>query len=345
MRRVLRLVFGLVAFFGLALAASYTVQPGDTLFGIAKTLRVPVGDLRNLNGFTSDALEPGQVLKLPPNAGARDVSQGQKLITTSSKASSLRITHRAVCIPGDPVLVRVSGASQQPQISWGNELLVVAKDAQDWVAVGREILGTKPKTVTIAVTTPQETLTSSLKLTPDPQAVINVFMSQQVLSTLTDQNRMRERTMLDAAYSTSMQTAKAWTLPFSAPLEVVSSISPFAQARFYKKGDIVNYHYGEDFVGRTGTPIKAVNDGAVVIAGTYPIRGGLVGINHGAGIVSLYFHQSKILVKVGQKVKRGEVIGLVGSTGFATGPHLHLEMRVDGEATDPKQWFNRTWPR
>ena len=345
MRRARWLILGLVAFFGLALAASHTVQPGETLFGIAKTLNVPVGDLRNLNDLSSDALEPGQVLKRPPNAGARDVSQGPKLTTTSSKTSSLRVTHRASCIPGDPVLVRVTNASQQPQISWGNELLVVAKDNQDWVAVGREILGTKPKTVTITVTVGPETLTSSLKLTPDPQAVINVFMSQQVLSTLTDQNRMRERTMLDAAYSTSMQTAKTWTRAFNVPLEIASSISPFAQARFYKKGDIVNYHYGEDFVGRTGTPIRAVNDGTVVIAGTYPIRGGLVGINHGAGIVSLYFHQSKILVKVGQRVKRGDVIGLVGSTGFATGPHLHLEMRVDGEATDPKQWFNRTWPR
>jgi murein DD-endopeptidase MepM/ murein hydrolase activator NlpD len=339
MRRVTGLLIALVAVFGIALAATYTVQAGDTLFGIARS----VDDLRSLNRLTTDALETGQVLKLP--AAGAVVSRDSRFVTVSSKTSSLRVTHRASAIPGDPVLVRVTGASQQPQIAWGNELLVVARDAQDWVAVGREILGTKPKTVPIVVTVGEESLSSSLRLMPDPQPVINVFMSPEVLSSLTDQNRIRERTILNAAYSTSMQTAKTWTRAFAPPLEVVSSVSPFAQARFYKKGDIVNYHYGEDFVGQTGTPIKAVNDGVVVIAGTYPIRGGLVGINHGAGIVSLYFHQSKILVRVGQQVKRGDVIGRVGSTGFATGPHLHLEMRVNGEATDPKQWFNRTWPQ
>jgi murein DD-endopeptidase MepM/ murein hydrolase activator NlpD len=345
-KRVFGVLLALIAAFGIALAATYTVQPGDTLSSIARTLNVSVDQLRSLNSLTTDALEPGQVLKLPANAGApTSQTRASGFITTSSKTSKLRVTHRASCIPGDPVLVRVTGASEQPQIAWGNEFLVPAQDGQDWVAVGREILGTKPKTVSIVVTVGQETLPSSLKLIPDPQRVINVFMSQQVLSTLSDQNRMRERTMLDAAYSKSMQTAKAWTKAFAPPLTVASSVSPFAQARFYKKGDIVNYHYGEDFVGREGTPIKAVNDGVVTIAGTYPIRGGLVGINHGAGITSLYFHQSAILVKVGQAVKRGDVIGRVGATGFATGPHLHLEMRVNGEATDPKQWVNRVWPK
>ena len=68
-------------------------------------------------------------------------------------------------------------------------------------------------------------------------------------------------------------------------------------------------------------PIRAVNDGTVVIAGTYPVRGGLVMIDHGGGVSSLYFHQSRVLVKVGQAVKRGDVIGQVGTTGLSEGPH------------------------
>jgi len=88
-----------------------------------------------------------------------------------------------------------------------------------------------------------------------------------------------------------------------------------------------------------------VNDGTVVMAGMYPVRGGLVVIDHGAGLVSMYFHQRKVLVKPGQKVKRGQKIGEVGSTGLSTGAHLHLEMRVRGVATDPAGWMNRLWPR
>ncbi len=344
MKRVVRWLSAALMLVGAALAASYTVKPGDTLFSIARVFNVSVAELRQLNNLSTDALEPGRVLRLPVGASASSRTQGVALVTVRSQTSSLSVTHRRSCIPGDPVLVRVSGAAQKPIVSWGNELLVMTRVGKDWLGVGREILGTKPGTVKIRVLDGTQELNSSLRLLADPQPVVNVFMSQQVLSTLTDQNRMRERNMLNAAYSRSMQNPKVWTKPFILPVNN-RSISPFAQARFYQKDDIVNYHYGEDYIGRTGDAIRAVNDGTVVIAGMYPIRGGLSVIDHGAGITSAYFHQSAILVKVGQKVRRGSVIGRVGSTGFSTGPHLHLEMRVSGEATDPKQWIGRVWPQ
>jgi murein DD-endopeptidase MepM/ murein hydrolase activator NlpD len=75
------------------------------------------------------------------------------------------------------------------------------------------------------------------------------------------------------------------------------------------------------------------------------VRGNLVVIDHGAGLVSLYFHQSRLNVRVGDRVTRGQKIGEVGTTGLSAGPHLHLEMRVRGEATDPADWTNRLWPR
>ena len=62
-------------------------------------------------------------------------------------------------------------------------------------------------------------------------------------------------------------------------------------------------------------------------------------------MTSLYFHQRRVTVKVGQTVRRGEKIGEVGSTGLSTGPHLHLELRVRGEGTDPAGWMNRLWPK
>ena len=95
-------------------------------------------------------------------------------------------------------------------------------------------------------------------------------------------------------------------------------------------------HKGIDFSARTGTPIYATGDG--VIGRVQHSRSGYgnnVKINHGYGYETLYAHMSKVLVKPGQKVKKGQKIGLVGSTGRSTGPHLHYEVHYKGAAVNP----------
>jgi murein DD-endopeptidase MepM/ murein hydrolase activator NlpD len=67
-------------------------------------------------------------------------------------------------------------------------------------------------------------------------------------------------------------------------------------------------------------------------------------LDHGGGVFSLYFHQSRIRVEVGDEVRRGEVIGEVGTTGLSTGPHLHWEVRVNGTATNPLEWVDKVVP-
>ncbi len=325
----------------LALAGSYTVQSGDTLFSIAKQYGISADELKRLNNLTTNEIRVGQVLDVPENPPS---SSRFTLTTVKGIGAGSSLTHRESAIPGDPVLIRLRGVvAGRPVVFWGKEELVMTQDSNDWVGIGRELLGTKPKIVAIQANLGGEVINSSLKLLPDPQAVQNVFMSQAVLSTLTDANRTRERTILDAAHRKSISTPRLWNKTFAYPRPMVFT-SPFAQARLYKKDDVVNYHYGLDLAGKMGDPIYATNDGVVEVAGFYPIRGGLSGINHGAGVVSLYFHQSQILVKVGQVVKKGQLIGKVGNTGFSTAPHLHWEMRVRAEATDPKQWANRIFP-
>jgi murein DD-endopeptidase MepM/ murein hydrolase activator NlpD len=99
------------------------------------------------------------------------------------------------------------------------------------------------------------------------------------------------------------------------------------------------FHPGIDFGAAIGTPIHAAGDGAVVYAGVESGYGNYTCINHGGGIATCYAHQSVILVKVGDQVKRGQVIGLVGSTGYSTGPHLHFEVRINGQVTNPLPWL------
>jgi murein DD-endopeptidase MepM/ murein hydrolase activator NlpD len=87
-----------------------------------------------------------------------------------------------------------------------------------------------------------------------------------------------------------------------------------------------------------GANVVAADDGEVIYAGYYGGYGNTIIVDHGGGISTLYAHLSKILVGEGQSVKRGERIGLVGSTGISTGPHLHFEVRKDGQHVSPWNW-------
>ncbi len=112
--------------------------------------------------------------------------------------------------------------------------------------------------------------------------------------------------------------------------------SPFGMARVYN-GSLKGYHSGTDFRAKTGTPIKAANDGKVVLVKKRFYSGGTVLIDHGEGIYTCYFHLSKFKVKEGAFVNRGQVIALSGESGRVTGPHLHFSARVDGVQVDPLQ--------
>ena len=99
--------------------------------------------------------------------------------------------------------------------------------------------------------------------------------------------------------------------------------SSFGNRRLFN-GKLKSYHSGTDFRAKIGTKIIASNDGVVKIAKFRFFAGGSVVIDHGEGIFTVYYHLSKIKVKVGQKVKRGELLGLSGKSGRVTGPHLHF---------------------
>jgi murein DD-endopeptidase MepM/ murein hydrolase activator NlpD len=98
-------------------------------------------------------------------------------------------------------------------------------------------------------------------------------------------------------------------------------------------------HTGIDLRGETGEPVRATATGRVTIAGREGGYGNMVEINHGNGLASRYGHLSQIGVRVGQFVRIGETIGRIGSTGRSTGPHLHYETRVNGEAVDPQKFL------
>lgn len=96
-----------------------------------------------------------------------------------------------------------------------------------------------------------------------------------------------------------------------------------------------SFHYGIDITANRGTPVEAAGSGVVVFSGWSGGFGKVIIVSHGYGYETVYAHNNNLLVKVGDVVKKGQVISKSGTTGNSTGPHLHFEIRIDGEAVDP----------
>jgi murein DD-endopeptidase MepM/ murein hydrolase activator NlpD len=108
--------------------------------------------------------------------------------------------------------------------------------------------------------------------------------------------------------------------------------NPFGGRRF-------EYHEGQDIDAAYGTPVQVTASGKVTIAGRQRGYGNVVYVDHGNGLSTRYGHLSRIDVRVGDAVMRGQTIGLVGSTGRSTGPHLHYEVRINNQPVNPKQYL------
>ncbi len=128
------------------------------------------------------------------------------------------------------------------------------------------------------------------------------------------------------------------TLPNSSPVDAAYNSSSYGW-RIDPFTGTKAFHEGLDFTAAVGTPIHAAAGGIVIFAEQTPDYGKIVKIDHGSGLETRYAHASKLLVKVGDRVEKGQVISLVGSTGRSTGAHLHYEIRLNGEPLDPRKYL------
>ena len=129
-----------------------------------------------------------------------------------------------------------------------------------------------------------------------------------------------------------------WTDKFMPPLKELFIIDPYGNSR--KTGVYSIPHKGVDYRAKIGIEVMAVNSGVVRITQSYRDYGKTIVIDHGLGLMTFYLHLSKIKVKVGDVVKRGQIIGLSGDTGYTQGAHLHLSIRINGIGIDPVKFFD-----
>ena len=126
---------------------------------------------------------------------------------------------------------------------------------------------------------------------------------------------------------------KLWEGSFIHPVE--GEVSGRFGVKRILNGQPRSPHSGEDFKAPQGTPVQVSNTGRVVMTGDYFFSGRSIIVDHGLGCYSMYFHLHEIMVKPGDRVEKGAIIGLVGATGRATGPHLHWGIRINGARVNP----------
>jgi murein DD-endopeptidase MepM/ murein hydrolase activator NlpD len=141
-----------------------------------------------------------------------------------------------------------------------------------------------------------------------------------------------DKAVKDAAFA-HLTSEPLWHGSFRSPVPFAATDS-FGTRRMFN-GELASIHRGTDFHAPSGTPVLAANDGQVIIAQPMFYEGNLVVIDHGQQFTTLYMHLSKIEVKVGDRVRKGQGLGLSGATGRVTGPHLHLSARWQGQWVDP----------
>jgi len=198
-------------------------------------------------------------------------------------------------------------------------------------------INTVPGDYPVHISRSDERVTLNLKVLPREARTIYLTVSEaKVTLSPEDQKRVDRESRLQQDLWGRL-TPPAWNGSFTKPTATETSTEFGVKRIFNKKRTSI--HRGMDFRGKTGAPVKAINSGTVVLAQELFYGGNTLVIDHGIGLYSVYMHMSEFKVRTGELVRKGQLVGLVGSSGRVTGPHLHLSVKLDGVSVDPESLF------
>jgi murein DD-endopeptidase MepM/ murein hydrolase activator NlpD len=176
-----------------------------------------------------------------------------------------------------------------------------------------------------------------------PKIKVNLSVESKFTEPTPEQvKQIEEGQQVKKDYLNRVTPDRQWSAQFLAPANAAIS-DVFASERIFN-GKTSSPHLGLDFRVPSGTPVEAMNDGTVLLARPLYFEGNFVVLDHGQGLLTLYLHLSEFKVKEGDRVKRGQEVGLSGGTGRATGPHLHVAVRWQGTYLDPAQLMKLRLP-
>ncbi|CAB5687357.1 peptidoglycan DD-metalloendopeptidase family protein [Aeromonas dhakensis] len=236
-------------------------------------------------------------------------------------------------VPGGVAVVPLGSEAQAPTARYQDKpVLVVREEGKRWIAIVGIPLKSQPGPHQLQVSDGR-TLGFTVGSKHYREQHIKLKNSRQVNPLAEDMARInRELAEQTRAYQTFSPTQPS-NLLFDKPVEGPLS-SPFGLRRFFN-GEERNPHSGLDFAVGAGTPIKSPAAGKVILIGNYFFNGNTVFVDHGQGLISMFCHMSKVDVKLGQSLPRGGIVGRVGATGRATGPHMHWNVSLNDARVDP----------
>ena len=270
---------------------------------------------------------------------------------TSAHSTAARWTvviRPARLVNGTPVLFRVTPQKPVRTLSgnWLGHEIAFSFDAsrKSWFALAGVSLDTKPGAYpiqlhgeTFAGQSAGQTISFEKKIRVERQRYPRVQLKVPVRYTAPgpeDQRQIEQEKETKADAFKTLSPGREWKGSFAPPVSAEIS-DVFGVERVFN-GSVQSTHQGLDFRVPSGTPVAAANSGRVILARPLFFEGNCVVIDHGQGLLTLYFHLSKFSVKEGDDVSKGQPIGLSGGTGRATGPHLHLAVRWQGVYLDPQ---------
>lgn len=243
---------------------------------------------------------------------------------------------------GDCFVARLAGVGQacQPQVSWAGRKIPMFWDGAEWRAylpLSPEVApGSKDVVVRWADGAGPQSAKAALTALPQKFGVQYLKLAAKQEALYTAPGVEREYRLIRGALGRFSPQA-FWQDEFIVPVKGRKSTA-YGLRRF-RNGVKQGIHKGLDYGAPLGTPVRAANNGVVtLVAEDFKMHGKTVIIDHGQGVCTIYLHLSKILVKPGQQVAKGETIAKVGATGVATGPHLHYALYVADTSVNPAWW-------
>jgi len=261
------------------------------------------------------------------------------LAAEANTVPASRLPPHTAAVPGGVVVLNIGPASNpMPAVHYRKKRVMVVQNNGQWQAVVGIPLTAKPGKQQVKIKGQNTPLSFQVNARQYPEQHLTIKNKRKVNPSKSDLKRIRdERGRINAALNHWQPQAEIDTR-FSLPLKGRFS-SPFGLRRFFNK-QARKPHSGIDIAAPKGAPIRAPAAGRIIERGEFFFNGKSVFIDHGQGLVTMYAHMSRIDVEPRQRVARGEVIGAVGQTGRATGPHLHWGVSLNNARVNPALFFD-----